>query len=304
MGRSKQAAVHLMGTTVSRIHAALYRVQDDADQGCYVLVDGHPDTQQPSTNGSYVNGNRITERCVLQSCDKIAFGTDVTGLFFTADPDLPRHSDFVVECRVNQELRVWAESHQIPLTAAKTQANSAGLDAAGAGGFDVPNRGEEVTQALAPPLSVAFSPVGASISPAPADRSVDTDHLLEPTYAKIGQILVRKALITQAQLEQALEQQAASNIPLGQYFIDNGLLTPESLERAVYNQRMPLGEILLRRELITSDNLRSALQAQHQTPNKRLGEILIEQGLITLEDLEASIQEQHWRRNGFWFLND
>ncbi|KKI98268.1 hypothetical protein PROH_20605 [Prochlorothrix hollandica PCC 9006 = CALU 1027] len=67
---------------------------------------------------------------------------------------------------------------------------------------------------------------------------------------------------------------------------------------------MPLGEILLRRELITSDNLRSALQAQHQTPNKRLGEILIEQGLITLEDLEASIQEQHWRRNGFWFLND
>lgn len=301
LGRSKHATIHLMGSTVSRIHAAIYRVEGLDDHDHYLLVDGHPESKQPSTNGSYINGNRIAEQ-YLQSCDKIAFGTDVTGLFFTANASLANHPDFVVECRLNKALRDWASTHNIQVTVTSPppsrKPQSVSVNA-------LVGEAEETTAAFAPPLKIRDQqPAPAPSKPPAPTEQVDTDHLLEPTYAKIGQILVRKALITQAQLEQALEQQANSNVPLGQYFVEHGLLSSEDLERAVQNQRMRVGEILTRRELITADQLRYALQIQHQTPNKRLGEILIEQGMISLEQLEAAIQEQHWRRNGFWFLND
>jgi len=304
LGRSKHATIHLMGSTVSRIHAAIYHVQGDDGCAHFLLVDGHPESKQPSTNGSYINGNRISEQ-YLQSCDKLAFGTDVTGLFFTAAANLVNHPDFVVECRLNRALRDWAVTHNIQVMVSSPTPSPGGATAetvlVNPFGAEV----EETTAAFVPPLNYQQQQAAAPASgPAIALEQVDTDHLLEPTYAKIGQILVRKALITQAQLEQALEQQASSNIPLGQYFVASGLLSAEDLDCAVRNQRMRIGEILARRELITVDQLRYALQLQHQNPNKRLGEVLIEQGMISLEELEAAIQEQHWRRNGFWFLND
>lgn len=302
LGRSKHATIHLMGSTVSRIHAAIYRVQGDDGCAHFLLVDGHPESKQPSTNGSYINGNRISEQC-LQSCDKLAFGTDVTGLFFTAAANLANHPDFVVECRLNRALRDWAATHDIPVTVSSPSSSSATTELVVVNPFGAEI--EETTAAFVPPLNYQEQQAAAPASGPPiALEQVDTDHLLEPTYAKIGQILVRKALITQAQLEQALEEQASSNIPLGQYFVASGLLSAEDLDCAVRNQRMRIGEILMRRELITADQLRYALQLQHQNPNKRLGEVLIEQSMISLEELEAAIQEQHWRRNGFWFLND
>lgn len=242
LGRSKHATIHLTGATVSRIHAGIYRLQGDNGQDHYLLVDGHPETRQPSTNGSYVNGHRITKQ-YLQSCDKLTFGTDVTGLFFTAHADLASHPDFVAECRFNKALRTWAATQKInvatphPLSPAAADPVPSPM---------VTHDPEETTQAFAPPLKSHPKQPSAIPSPPASLEQVDTDHLLEPTYAKIGQILVRKALITQAQLEQALEQQAKSNIPLGQYFVEHGLLSQADLEKAVHNQRMKIGEILRR----------------------------------------------------------
>lgn len=293
IGRSKHAAIHISGATVSRIHAALYRVAGIEGQPCYRLLDGHPETQQASTNGSYVNGIRVSDQ-YLKHCDRVAFGTDVTGQFFRVDPNLPPHPDFALECRLNPALLAWANNHGIDLTTTG------------------PGQPPPVAPPPSPFLSLgvdgeaqthgqiaSWEPMGSGTPP---EEPVDTGHLVEPSYTKLGQILVRKGLITQEQLETALTAQDDQHIPLGQYLVEEGLVSQKAMDEAVQNQQMRLGEILLRRQWISVDQLRSALQRQHENPHRRLGELLIEQGLLTLPQLEAAIQEQHWRRNGFWFL--
>ena len=64
---------------------------------------------------------------------------------------------------------------------------------------------------------------------------------------------------------------------------------------------MLLGEILIRKSLITDQQLNSVLTEQEQK-QKKLGELLLDVGLISNEDLERSLQEQYWRNNGYWVI--
>ena len=64
LGRSEDADVHLAGEGVSRRHAVI-RPED----GGYTIAD-------ESTNGTFVNGARLTTRHVLKAGDTIAFGTE------------------------------------------------------------------------------------------------------------------------------------------------------------------------------------------------------------------------------------
>ncbi|WP_235440912.1 hypothetical protein [Limnoraphis robusta] len=65
---------------------------------------------------------------------------------------------------------------------------------------------------------------------------------------------------------------------------------------------MKLGEILIRKQLISLSELEQALTLQSSCSQK-LGEILMGQGLIQRGDLEQALKEQYWRQNGFWVID-
>ncbi len=65
---------------------------------------------------------------------------------------------------------------------------------------------------------------------------------------------------------------------------------------------MKLGQILLQKKWISSDQLEETIQLQtsHQS---RLGELLLQKGVIMNNQLEMALKEQYWRKNGFWVID-
>ncbi len=57
------------------------------------------------------------------------------------------------------------------------------------------------------------------------------------SHEKIGEILIRANLITEEQLNQALQSQKESGKPLGKILVDNGLITEEQLAKALAQQK-------------------------------------------------------------------
>lgn len=76
LGRAPECAVSFQSLSVSRVHARLARFGHEhfiADAG--------------STNGTFINGNRIHGGTPLQHGDQVRLGTDVTLRFALVDPD-------------------------------------------------------------------------------------------------------------------------------------------------------------------------------------------------------------------------
>ncbi len=65
---------------------------------------------------------------------------------------------------------------------------------------------------------------------------------------------------------------------------------------------MLLGEILIRKNLISCQQL-NAIVTQQRTTKKKLGELLLDLELISAEELEKALQEQYWRKNGYWVID-
>ncbi|MDJ0844141.1 MAG: hypothetical protein QNJ08_07895 [Crocosphaera sp.] len=65
---------------------------------------------------------------------------------------------------------------------------------------------------------------------------------------------------------------------------------------------MQLGQILLQKKLISSEELEGVIQLQ-TSQKRRLGELLLQKGLIVKNQLEAALKEQYWRKNGFWVID-
>ena len=132
---------------------------------------------------------------------------------------------------------------------------------------------------------------------------------------RIGTILVEKNLITAEQLERALVLQEASGERLGEIVVAEfgvsrlelagvlaeqwtgvekpeleGLEPVEPLTPEEVHLRRPLGELLVQRGLISSEQLSTALDEQRKS-GTRLGEILVERGAITRLDLAAALSE-------------
>lgn len=56
---------------------------------------------------------------------------------------------------------------------------------------------------------------------------------------------------------------------------------------------MKLGEYLIQNNLITKDQLNQALEIQKQKPEQKIGEILVELGDITSEVLQKAIESNN-----------
>ncbi len=65
---------------------------------------------------------------------------------------------------------------------------------------------------------------------------------------------------------------------------------------------MKIGEILIRRQLISQAQLDQAIDIQASC-HQKLGELLMFQGWIQQDDLEMALTEQYWRQNGYWIID-
>src|SRR3954471_24390347 len=112
---------------------------------------------------------------------------------------------------------------------------------------------------------------------------------------RFGDVLVRDKLITRQQLDDALTAQRASekHIPLQQVLVDQKVLTVKQVEEALasWNDRPPLGELLLRHGVITRSQLAQALEQQKKVPAP-LGQTLINLGYLSDVNFRKALSVQ------------
>jgi hypothetical protein len=133
-------------------------------------------------------------------------------------------------------------------------------------------------------------------------------------WRQLGTLLADEGLLTDTELELALDEQRRTGRLLGQIVVDRGYVSAFSLARVLSAQHgvdlqapepepepqltdvpttwRPLGRLLVEKGLITQTELAEALLQQNDA-NGRLGEILIERGVITATDLAHALGEQH-----------
>jgi hypothetical protein len=100
---------------------------------------------------------------------------------------------------------------------------------------------------------------------------------------RLGELLIRDGLITDAQLEAALRLQAASPsyAPLGHVLLAHKFISRKTLTTMLgrYQKSARLGEVLLKAGHITAAQLEEALEHQRGTP-LRLGQMLVRLGWL------------------------
>lgn len=122
------------------------------------------------------------------------------------------------------------------------------------------------------------------------------------TKRRFGSFLVDEGLVTQEQLQRALQHQVKlRNVLLGQLLVEMAALRARDLERIVVAQledfeqgpgRMPLGERLVYEGLISREDLRAALHQQQRLRDKRIGELMVDLGLLSAHDLNDVVGRQ------------
>ncbi|MEW5755079.1 MAG: ATPase, T2SS/T4P/T4SS family [Pseudomonadota bacterium] len=83
---------------------------------------------------------------------------------------------------------------------------------------------------------------------------------------------------------------------LGEMLLKQNLVTQDDLNKAIQAQEsqrnLPLGEYLVTKAVVTQEGLDKALARQKTMPNMRLGEILISEGLVSEQQLNTALGEQ------------
>lgn len=120
--------------------------------------------------------------------------------------------------------------------------------------------------------------------------------------ARLGEMLVRKGLITQAELEQALAEQCGRDVRLGELLIEKTLISQQRLNHVLREQHILLGQLLIEEKLINQDELDQALALQYVS-HKKLGEILVETNLFSHNKIEEILEKQYLQKNGFWLID-
>jgi hypothetical protein len=132
---------------------------------------------------------------------------------------------------------------------------------------------------------------------------------------KLGEYLVGQGLITQEQLDEALEtqrelqsSQQGIRVPLGDVLLKLNMLSPQLLATALVGQQQEkieqfdnktpeyLGEYLITRGIITQDQLKEVLAVQmklrQKGKNMLLGELMVRAGYVTPTVLESVLNQQ------------
>lgn len=129
----------------------------------------------------------------------------------------------------------------------------------------------------------------------------DTEYS-QPIHLPLGRILIAKGLLSQEDLDHALEYQRrlppVMHKPLGEILISLGYITAEQLEDALIEQsstsQKRIGEQLVEAGIIDRSQLAHALSLQFspEHAHKKLGQILLELGYTTREVIEAVFRKK------------
>lgn len=279
VGRSKQADIQIVSQEVSRIHATLLRVRNRHGDPQYRLIDGDARQQKPSQNGIYVNGERVRS-CDLKNRDEIVFCRRSKARFFQFNSALDADLAGTPE-RWDKPAGSRAEEYETTTS----------------------NTEEALQQAQSLGYSSAMNPEEF--------MALRTNPPVEPTavfqqnrfkkHSRLGELLVRANKIKPEILQTLLSQQQNTKKRLGELLLDQAILSPDELRKALRNQKICLGEILLNRQLITAEQLTMALVEQVSNPGP-LGSILLKWDWIKAKELEDALQEQYLRHKGLWFI--
>ena len=118
--------------------------------------------------------------------------------------------------------------------------------------------------------------------------------------ARLGDILLGAAAITEQQLLRALLQQEQTGEPLGEILVRQGVISVAVREGALGFQRtlssplrdrFRLGRMLLEASIVDAVTLEAAIRRQRGARVK-LGDTLLEMGAVTQEVLEAFLKRQ------------
>lgn len=118
--------------------------------------------------------------------------------------------------------------------------------------------------------------------------------------ARLGDILLGAAAVTEEQLLRALLQQESSGEPLGEILVRQGAISLAVREGALgfqrtlsspFRERFRLGRMLLEAAIVDPVTLEAAIRRQRGARVK-LGDALLEMNVITQEVLEAFLKRQ------------
>ena len=129
---------------------------------------------------------------------------------------------------------------------------------------------------------------------------------------KLGQILLREKVVTPEQLQKAVAyQQENPGTKLGKAIIDLGLTTEETIANALRKQPseqepqpeedtppdepgkpLKLGEILVKKNVITEEQLQKALEYQQQYQGTMLGQAIIDLGFASDKTISSALNKQ------------
>lgn len=114
---------------------------------------------------------------------------------------------------------------------------------------------------------------------------------------KIGELLISQTLITERQLQEALDFQKIDGRLLGEVLLYLNLISEEDLAKVLIMQsNIPrLGEWLVEKGLLTDTNLKLALK--YQSRGRRIGDILVELGYLTRQSLNDVIRRHNKRES-------
>lgn len=111
----------------------------------------------------------------------------------------------------------------------------------------------------------------------------------------LGDLLLREGLLTQEHVTHACEVQRTltSPLPYGEVCLRLGFLSPDELAAILkkHHHRIPLGELLVHRGLVSATYVQTALVRQ-QGSTKKLGALLVENGWLSERDLLQTLQKQ------------
>ncbi|MBF0552371.1 MAG: hypothetical protein HQK60_17805, partial [Deltaproteobacteria bacterium] len=134
-------------------------------------------------------------------------------------------------------------------------------------------------------LPPKVSPPAAARPGSPPTGEAATSAPEKKPTLPLGEILIKKGLITGEQLEEAINIQTRNpDRYIGAILVDRGYISQHNLDAVlrVFNKRFRFGQLLVREKAIQEPDLAAALQEQERTNNaKKVGEILIERELIT-----------------------
>lgn len=126
----------------------------------------------------------------------------------------------------------------------------------------------------------------------PANYLID-DAVIEDN--RLGQLLLRHRLLTLEQLESCLDEQLSQpGALLGEVLIARNLVTADDIQNLLKLQlnELRLGQILVRINAVTQDQLDIALMEQENT-GELLGSILIGFGFVTPEQINWALDLQN-----------